>query len=340
MKKTACLLLLLLALFLLSACGATAHPEASPSPQPTPILPEVTAAPPTPIPTPEPAFQLLGSIELDWPCGIPFQEPGYRVNLPEGLDYRVEQSGELIAWKPGDYTLEYQLWAEEELLASCCRTVHLLPGTLADAPEDPPEEKIIYLTFDDGPCEYTGRVLDLLEQYEAKATFFVLTKSKYCEEYLPRMQEAGHTIGIHADRHGYDTLYLNAEYFFRDFMLAQQKLYDYTGQYARFSRFPGGSRTARGMLGPDYKTVLQGLSDMGVRYVDWNVQPESTEGTYTTAQNFREGVQKQSFSVTLQHDTRLYSVNALEQMLQWGTENGYRFLAIDENTPLVQKKLN
>lgn len=61
----------------------------------------------------------------------------------------------------------------------------------------------IALTFDDGPNpEYTIKLLDLLKEYEIKATFFVVgSKVKSNPGIIKRMHEEGHTIGIHHFHH-------------------------------------------------------------------------------------------------------------------------------------------
>ena len=64
-----------------------------------------------------------------------------------------------------------------------------------------PEEKVIYLTFDDGPSIYTEDVLALLERYDIKATFFVCDTAR--SQLIAKIHEAGHTIGIHCQNHDY-----------------------------------------------------------------------------------------------------------------------------------------
>lgn len=65
------------------------------------------------------------------------------------------------------------------------------------------KEKIIYLTFDDGPHpEITSFVLDLLHQYQASATFFCIGENvaRYPETFQ-RIKQAGHLIGNHTNKH-------------------------------------------------------------------------------------------------------------------------------------------
>ena len=65
----------------------------------------------------------------------------------------------------------------------------------------------VYLTFDDGPSVHTNEILDILKEYDVKATFFVVGKEgeKY-EELYKRIVEEGHTLGMHSYSHRYDEI--------------------------------------------------------------------------------------------------------------------------------------
>lgn len=66
----------------------------------------------------------------------------------------------------------------------------------------PTEDRCAYLTFDDGPTARTGRLLDLLERYEAQATFFLIGAHAQRDPGLVRATAAaGHTIGNHTFTH-------------------------------------------------------------------------------------------------------------------------------------------
>jgi len=101
----------------------------------------------------------------------------------------------------------------------------------------PTSEKIVYLTFDDGPTpEVSDWVLDVLDTFDAKATFFLLGKNvEKHPEIAHRMIDSGHSIGNHGYRHidGWKT---SLRTYLRDFLKAQQSIYEYTGKYARLFR--------------------------------------------------------------------------------------------------------
>lgn len=66
------------------------------------------------------------------------------------------------------------------------------------------ENKTIYLTFDDGPSTNTNKVLDTLNEYNVKATFFLIgNQIKDQEEVVKRTQDEGHSIGLHTYTHDF-----------------------------------------------------------------------------------------------------------------------------------------
>lgn len=289
------------------------------------------------------AIVLEGDEMMDWPCGLLFEEPGFYATGSGGEDLsdRVKIEGEVCSWKPGSYTLTYTACDDKGQSCEALRTVNVLPVSL---PETVQSEKTIYLSFDDGPCEYTEKLLDILDEYNAKATFFVICREN--NPYMHLVQEIvarGHGLGIHSGDHDYGRLYSSEKYFFEDFMKARQLIYDETGWYTNLFRFPGGSSTAYHMLGRKteggFDAIKQGFSDMGVRFYDWNVQTESNSATGNDmVYNFIRQVEQEDTPVSLQHDTRLYSVNTVSRFLDWGIANGYTFAAIDISTPEIHAK--
>ena len=59
------------------------------------------------------------------------------------------------------------------------------------------DEKIVYLTLDDGPSDNTQAVLDILDKYNAKATFFVTGEMPEYKDMIKAAYDKGHTIGMH-----------------------------------------------------------------------------------------------------------------------------------------------
>ena len=112
------------------------------------------------------------------------------------------------------------------------------------AEESSGQEEIhkVYLTFDDGPSIYTNDILDILDSYNVKATFFVVGKEETnAEEALQRIVDEGHTLGMHSYSHKYKELYESMDSFTQDFARIRDYIYQATGVESVCYRFPGGS---------------------------------------------------------------------------------------------------
>lgn len=285
---------------------------------------------------PRAALTLLGEEEIDWVCGVPYTDPGCTAIGADGTDLtsRLRVHGKVRPWLVGDYTLEYLLRFDDGEELAVRRAVHV--RSEAELPEPVPTEKTIYLTFDDGPCGLTGQVLDTLAEYGVKATFFIVASSPRCEELLPRIVEEGHTLGIHCYEHRVSALYQSWDSYFEDLMKAQSVVYDITGSYARLVRLPGGSRSATALI----RTLLGGqrefeimMHNMGLRYYDWDVQPECVNTPEELLYLFSHPKTPYDSTVVLLHDSRQFSVNALGDMIRWALDEGYTFAPLDLTTP-------
>ena len=82
--------------------------------------------------------------------------------------------------------------------------------------QTPPQsgDKVCYLTFDDGPSDNTLKFLDILKDYNVKATFFVINNSKI--GYVKRIHEEGHTVALHTATHNYAQLYSSKQAYYDD----------------------------------------------------------------------------------------------------------------------------
>ena len=105
----------------------------------------------------------------------------------------------------------------------------------------PLNSKIIYLTFDDGPGMYTKRILDVLEEYNVKATFFVTNQFPKYEYLIKNEYEMGHVIGVHTYSHNYKKIYSSFENYIDDVNKMNEIIKKYTGNFSNILRFPGGS---------------------------------------------------------------------------------------------------
>ncbi len=165
--------------------------------------------------------------------------------------------------------------------------------------------KKVYLTFDDGPSSNTDQILDILKDYDVKATFFVVGKTdERSVKAYQRIVEEGHTLAMHSYSHRYDEIYESKEAFARDLNSLQEYLYETTGVWPRIYRFPGGSSNTVSKV--DMQELIEYLTDIGITYFDWNVASgdavSRTLPAETIVNNCLSGIEKQKESVILMHD--------------------------------------
>ena len=113
------------------------------------------------------------------------------------------------------------------------------PAATADTVN--PGNKIIYLTFDDGPGKYTQGLLDVLDKYNVKATFFVTNTHPDYQNMIAEEAKRGHTVAIHSASHKYNQIYTSEQAFFDDLEQMNSIIKAQTGNDASIIRFPGGS---------------------------------------------------------------------------------------------------
>lgn len=131
-------------------------------------------------------------------------------------------------------------------------------------------EHKVYLTFDDGPSKYTEEILDILDEYQVKATFFVVGKEgNIPAERLRKIVDNGHSLGMHSYSHEYEKIYESVESFAEDFKKLQDYLYDVTGVKSSIYRFPGGSSNV--ISNVDMQEFADYLEGQGVTFYDWNI---------------------------------------------------------------------
>lgn len=273
-----------------------------------------------------------------------YTDPGCAAWDESGRDLTacVEQSGQVDSTRPGDYELCYSITNPNGDTVSAVRQIKVwgeIPGDICT-----PEEKTIYLTFDDGPGPYTNELLDLLAAYDARATFFVTGAYERWYDCIGRAHREGHSIGVHCFNHSYGRLYSSEENYFADFNAIEQLIYAQTGEYTQLVRFPGGSSNTASCFNYGIMSRLTAsLESMGYRYFDWNVNSGDAEGAYGSAMvasNIKNGCWGKNHAVVLQHDIKQFSVRAVEDVLIWGRQNGYSFKALDITSPVVHHTIN
>ncbi len=195
----------------------------------------------------------------------------------------------------------------------------------------PQNAKICYLTFDDGPSDNTLRILDILAGFNIKATFFVTATGK--TQYISRIDNEGHAIGLHSATHNYASIYQNPEAFLADLQRVSDVVTSITGKRSMMMRFPGGSsnQVSRRYCSGIMSDLTLRLPAMGYSYYDWNVSSGDATSARPSAQyiinSTLSGARGKQSICVLMHDTaaKTTTVDALPAIIAGLYDMGYRF---------------
>ncbi len=190
---------------------------------------------------------------------------------------------------------------------------------------------ICYLTFDDGPSDNTLKILDILDSYGIKATFFVVGTAK--TEYMPQIVTRGHAIGLHSTTHNYSTIYADVNSYLADVQQISDIVYNTTGVRSNIIRFPGGSSN---MVSAQYcKGIMSDLTvrmpQLGYSYYDWNVSSGDASAARvpaaTIVNNVLKGAKGKNSICVLMHDTgaKTTTVESLPAIIEGLDAMGFRF---------------
>lgn len=179
----------------------------------------------------------------------------------------------------------------------------------------------VYLTFDDGPSSNTSRILDILAEYDVKATFFVVGKEEeQYQELYKRIVDEGHTLGMHSYSHKYDEIYQSVDSFAQDMSKLQEFLYETTGVWCRYCRFPGGSSNTVSRV--DMYDLIAYLDEQDITYFDWNVASGDASNSYISKEaiisNCISTLPQYQESIILMHDAsnKNTTVEALPALIE------------------------
>lgn len=190
----------------------------------------------------------------------------------------------------------------------------------------------VYLTFDDGPSIYTDQILDILDEYDVKATFFVVGKeTETAAEAMKEIVARGHTLGMHSYSHKYTEVYASMESFEEDFTKIHDLLYDVTGVESTVYRFPGGSSNTISRI--DMSDFADYLDTQGVRFFDWNISSGDGGRVLLSVdelvENVTSHIEQRETAIILMHDSadKPTTVEALPTIIE-------NILALDDTVIL------
>ena len=200
---------------------------------------------------------------------------------------------------------------------------------------------VIYLTFDDGPGPYTQEILDTLNKYEIKATFFVTNQfsNQTYLSYIKKEYEQGHTVGIHTYSHKW-SIYESLDTYLDDFNKIHEIVVAQTGVEPKFFRFPGGTSNHQAKV--SMKKLAELMTEKGYTYFDWHIDCGDTHGKKATKEYIinmvKTHLKGNGNYIILMHDIKKNTRDALPEIIEYAKSRGYVFRKIDENTPLKQFK--
>ncbi|MCK2212687.1 polysaccharide deacetylase family protein [Actinomadura sp. ATCC 31491] len=182
--------------------------------------------------------------------------------------------------------------------------------------------KCVALTFDDGPGEHTGRLLDLLKQRDVRATFFVIGQMVAADKgghTVRRIVQEGHEIGNHSWSHP-ALAGLSDEGVHRELQHTQDIVRRLTGVRMRVMRPPYGSTDAH---------VARETRREGLAQILWNVDTLDWRDR-VPAKVIRRAATATPGSIVLMHDIHPTTVQAVPRVLDALGGKGFTFVTISE----------
>ena len=298
--------------------------------------------------TQKPVITLKGAAAIALYTDDPYKDPGFNAsdNYDGDLTEQVVVTQHVDTTKAGAYEVLYTVADSSENTATAKRTVTIRVRPLPTTPPGP-NEKIVYLTFDDGPSTITPRILEILAQQNVKATWFVMGRSANAYPYLKNIAAAGHAIGLHTFTHDYRQIYASDTAFFSDIGQVAALVKQQTGIDSHILRFAGGSSNSSSKFNPGIMTKLaQEVTAKGYVYFDWDVTSDDATVPQITRQqyvdNVIKGISKHKQPIVLMHDMKKNAdlVEGLPQIIEYARAQGYRFEVLTTSTPPVHHHIN
>lgn len=284
----------------------------------------------------KPNFILNGDKEIHVELNQEFIDPGYSVidNCDGDLINQVITSNDVDTSKEGIYLILYSITDSSGNVYYTYRKV------IVGNPILPNQDKIIYLTYDDGPNQNTENLLKVLARYDIKVTFFITGQFPRYHYVLSKIHEEGHAIGLHTYSHVFKNIYANANNFFADLDKINNVLIDYTGQGSKIIRFAGGTSNNY-VTKNNMRELINQATEKGYVYFDWNVDSEDTKYANpndVANSTIRQLSEDKPYYNVLQHDIKFSTAEAAEQIIRFGIKNGYKFESLTTESPVVHHR--
>ena len=181
-------------------------------------------------------------------------------------------------------------------------------------------------------------MLDILDRYHAKATFFVTGNGQKYNYLIQEAHKRGNTIALHTYCHDYRTVYASTDAYFNDLNKVGDMVKGLIGFTPRYIRFPGGSSNtvSRHYSAGIMSNLTRMVQEKGYQYYDWNVSSGDASGNNVpTARLIANATASRNNQIMiLFHDTaaKNTTVEALPKVIEHYQSLGYTFKGINDTT--------
>ncbi len=280
----------------------------------------------------KPIIKLNGANTISLKIGEAYEEYGAKASdsCDGDISNKIVITGQVDIYTPGTYEINYEVKDSNGNTSNSIRTINVIDE------ENDKNENIIYLTFDDGPGQYTEELLKVLNKYGVKATFFVTNQFPKFQYLIKKEFEEGHTIGIHTYSHKWN-IYSSVDTYLDDFNNIENIVFAQTGIHPKFFRFPGGSsntvskKYAKGIM----TELSKIMTEKGYTYFDWSFDSGDTSKNKNSKDDIVNTVKShlntKNNYIILMHDIKKNTLNALPEIIEYAKNKGYIFKGLDEN---------
>jgi peptidoglycan/xylan/chitin deacetylase (PgdA/CDA1 family) len=185
------------------------------------------------------------------------------------------------------------------------------------------QEKIVALTFDDGPTTFTTSILDLLKKEKAKATFFCIGQQiEKHPEIFKRIIEEGHAVGNHTYTHQKNMGFKSKKELVEEIHKTNEIIKHFGSISTQLFRPPFG------VTNPNFRKAT---AHTKMRVIGWSIRSLDTLKQDEETILNRITTKLSKGSIILMHDTSQKTVHAVARLLEFIKENGYKTIALGAN---------
>lgn len=184
------------------------------------------------------------------------------------------------------------------------------------------KQKVIALTFDDGPTQNSVAILQLLQQENVKATFFCIGKNiAQNPDIFKLMYANGHVVGNHSYYHNNNFNLQSTSKVLEELQKTNQIIKKTIGKTPLLFRPPNG--VSNPML-------AKALKKTNLQAIGWNVRTFDTFYTNTNQIFDKIKPQIKAGSIVLMHDTMPHTQTLVLKLIKYAKEHNYTFVGVDE----------